>query len=350
MVPADLPNFKVFRVQESLEFPDEAIPNTPLASAPEPNVDMEDVSLACLGQNAIAKCSPIQDMEPKGDAEAVSQPPQKRRKLPESFNHLKEKDVEKDMLVAENGSQEATCFPSQQQPLSVEHSSVATLNMDIGAGIVKYPTEKAQQKVGEPMASQPSDMDLNVDTGTSIVQCSKEKEDQQQQEQDSADAASSSKPQDAAAGQEQDSKKAMSSEEKQGDGKGNDDQGEEAGKDITQQFLPMLEKKKKDPEVSAETQKDMFKNADILVPGIALKKFALALSEENAPSTYMAVLGVENFTMYKLARPKLCGICMGDFNASPEEFWAQTMSHLGTKAIAAIFVHLEAGFSTADDT
>lgn len=320
----ELPNFKVFRVEESLEFPDDAIPGTPLA-----NIDMEEASLASLGQNAIPKCPPIEDMEPKGDAEALSQPPQKRRKLPESFKNLKENDVEEDMSTAEK--------------------LMKLMNTDIEPGIVEYATEKAQQKVGEPIASQPSNMDnLNVDMETGIVQCSKEKEDQQQQ--DSGDGASSSKPQDAATGQEQDSKKAMSSKEKQGGGEENDGKEEEAEKDVTNNFLPMLDKKKKDPALSAETQKDMFKNADILVPGIALKKFALALSEGNVFSTHMAALGVENTTMYKLAKPKLCGICIGDFKTNPDLFWATTMSHLGAKPIAAIFVHLQAGISIADDT
>ena len=262
--------------------------------------------------------------------------------------------------MAENGSEEATSFPGQQQPPSLEHSIVGTPNMDIGTGIAQYPTEKDQRKVGGPLASQPSNMDnLNVDIQTGTVQYPTEKAQQkvgetlasqpQHQKQDSGQAASSSEPQDAAKGQEQESKKAMSSKEKQGEGKTNEDKGEEVDKDVTDEFLPMLGKKKRDPEI-VETQKDMFKNADVIEPGIALKKFALAISGGMASSTYMAALGVENITMYKLAKPKLCGICIGDFKSSPENFWTTAISHPGAKAIAAIFVPLPAGISTEDDT
>ena len=80
MVPADLPKFKVFRVQESLEFPDEAIPDTPRALVPVPNVDMdEDICLASLGENAIANCPAIEDVGPKGEAEAACQPAEEEK-------------------------------------------------------------------------------------------------------------------------------------------------------------------------------------------------------------------------------------------------------------------------------
>lgn len=109
--------------------------------------------------------------------------------------------------------------------------------------------------------------------------------------------------------------------------------------DVTKSFLKMYQPKIQVGEQPKETQKDVFMQADLIVPGIALKKFKMALVDSpNRSTCYVAALGVEEMTQYKVQRPKLCGMCMGDHQSTPDSFWQATQRHLRDKPLAALIV------------
>ena len=88
-----------------------------------------------------------------------------------------------------------------------------------------------------------------------------------------------------------------------------------------------------------ETMKEAFLKADFILPGIALKKFKLALVDDLArSSTYLAALGGDVMTMYKTTRVKACGMCMGDWALDTQKFWKLTGDHLKTKPLAALMI------------
>ena len=125
--------------------------------------------------------------------------------------------------------------------------------------------------------------------------------------------------------------------------------GEAPTPDITQDFLKMYQPKIS-PEQEKVTMRQLFMEADLLVPGIALKKFKQALAEdENRSKSYIATLGVESFTMYKTSRPKLFGMMMGNFQEDPIKFWQSSSQHL-VKPLGALFIFDNADMTVDDAT
>ncbi|CAJ1437547.1 unnamed protein product [Effrenium voratum] len=67
-----------------------------------------------------------------------------------------------------------------------------------------------------------------------------------------------------------------------------------------------------------EEAKARFTEADLVVPGVALKKFQQCLTQNAARArTYLAVLGSEVVNMYKQEKPKLAAMCCGSYEDHP---------------------------------
>ena len=92
-------------------------------------------------------------------------------------------------------------------------------------------------------------------------------------------------------------------------------------------------------EPAKASQREAFMKADLIMPGIALKKFKMALADDAARSqSYLGVCGVDDFTMYKTKRKRATGLCMGAFTPNPEQFWNLAAPHLRNKPLAALLV------------
>ena len=114
----------------------------------------------------------------------------------------------------------------------------------------------------------------------------------------------------------------------------------DAQKDVTGQFLDFDQAMAvANLEPVSESQKEIFMGAKLIVPGIALKKFKLALVDgQERSSCFLGVMGVGDMTMYKTTRPKLTGLVVGDFLTDPKEFWQWVQEHLCDKPVGALFV------------
>ena len=105
------------------------------------------------------------------------------------------------------------------------------------------------------------------------------------------------------------------------------------GADITAQFGPENSGKS---ETSAAT-KGQFLTASLVVPGIALKKFKMAMAADAANATnFVAVFGEATVKMHRAVRPTLEGMIIGNLTRHQQTFWASAAKHLKTKGISAI--------------
>eukprot|EP00435_Cladocopium_sp_Y103_P039028 s3536_g10.t1 len=106
--------------------------------------------------------------------------------------------------------------------------------------------------------------------------------------------------------------------------------------DLANIFLPDKEPVPVD-QCSTMTQKDRFFKSNFLIPGIALKKFAMAAQVDGVnTSDYMAVMGSHLITMYKRKKLAAQGLVMGPFSTDPQYFWQKATKHLRCKTCAAI--------------
>lgn len=115
--------------------------------------------------------------------------------------------------------------------------------------------------------------------------------------------------------------------------------------DITQSFFAPGADLVKCTQTSLGPQKDRFLVSRLVVPGISLKKFHLAIhqSQQSADATqksttHIAVLGAGVIKQYKISKPTLAGMVIGDASTSPEAFWNICTKHLQNTKIAAIFL------------
>lgn len=110
---------------------------------------------------------------------------------------------------------------------------------------------------------------------------------------------------------------------------------ETSGNDITHTFVPLTGNTDGNQEIN---QKERFLNADLLVPGISLKKFKQALETcENTADQYLALLSVTTITKYKVAKPILHTMVMGRVELDLD-FWNQATHQLKGKPVTALMV------------
>lgn len=89
-------------------------------------------------------------------------------------------------------------------------------------------------------------------------------------------------------------------------------------------------------EASAST-KTQFLNASLVVPGIALKKFKMAMAANTTDArSFIAVFGEATVKMHKAVRPTLEGMVIGNLTRHQQTFWAAATKQLKTKTMAAI--------------
>lgn len=89
-------------------------------------------------------------------------------------------------------------------------------------------------------------------------------------------------------------------------------------------------------EASAST-KTQFLNASLVVPGIALKKFKMAMAANTTDArSFIAVFGEATVKMHKAIRPTLEGMVIGNLTRHQQTFWAAATKQLKTKTMAAI--------------
>ena len=114
--------------------------------------------------------------------------------------------------------------------------------------------------------------------------------------------------------------------------------------DLTQQFLVGGDLLQKSLSKSQGSNKERFLGASLIVQGIALKKFKMAIAAEqpegSAPlsSCYAAVLGESTCKQYRTSKKSLAGMVIGNILESETAFWAQAQNQLGSKKVLAIFV------------
>ena len=89
--------------------------------------------------------------------------------------------------------------------------------------------------------------------------------------------------------------------------------------------------------VDEASTKDKFLAAEIVVPGVVMKKFKMALDSAGASAEiHFAMLGSKVITKYKAARTVLEGMVLADLSKMTEEKWVQTAAHLESRGLTAI--------------
>ena len=85
---------------------------------------------------------------------------------------------------------------------------------------------------------------------------------------------------------------------------------------------------------------EKYKNCDLVVPGVALKKMALCLGDRPADraSSYLAVLGLGTLNHYKMTKHVLKGMVVGDYMGQSERFWESASVHLAPSEVGALAV------------
>ena len=115
------------------------------------------------------------------------------------------------------------------------------------------------------------------------------------------------------------------------------------------------------PEIEESTDekndaKTKFLEADVLVPGIALKKFKQALHDEMGEGneinmeSFLGVTSIGDFKRYKKSRHVLQRMAMGDVEAMKDKFWNSVAAHMKDHSIAAIFKTSSSRISVQDAT
>lgn len=121
-----------------------------------------------------------------------------------------------------------------------------------------------------------------------------------------------------------------------------DDPCDFSGIDLTSHFGPGGKNKTKDP--LEPGGQELFKEADLVVPGIALKKMKQAMSQasEGDMNSYIALLGLGSVKAYRVERPTVHKMILGNMNKYGEEFWKRATQHLGDLSAALIMTSKEA--------
>ncbi len=104
--------------------------------------------------------------------------------------------------------------------------------------------------------------------------------------------------------------------------------------DVTNLYAPTAGQEPGEQDISA---KDRFSRAELIVPGIALKKFKQCLEdEEQSVAPFVAILGVSQLKRYKIQRPMLQNMLMGN-TESHATIWEHVSKHMKDLSVGAIF-------------
>lgn len=97
------------------------------------------------------------------------------------------------------------------------------------------------------------------------------------------------------------------------------------------------------------TTKTSFLEADLIFPGIALKKVKQAMTSENAtPQNYIAALGLTEVEMHRAKRDSVFKMVLADITQFRDSFWQHVSNHLHGQKIAAFLMAANNPLSTED--
>lgn len=117
------------------------------------------------------------------------------------------------------------------------------------------------------------------------------------------------------------------------------------GKDVSENFIPVA-----DVVVTpVKSNKELFCQADIQCPGIALKKMKLILGAKGPEEAknIIAFLGVTPIEKYRHTRSILASMLVGDFVECFDELVTRLPQQLGKKSLGAIFCAKEMDLNIA---
>ena len=99
-------------------------------------------------------------------------------------------------------------------------------------------------------------------------------------------------------------------------------------------FDPVSDYKK---EASERKTKDLYLQADLIFPGIALKKMKQAMSAHDAtPENYIAILGEHTLNMHRTPKAGVQKMVLADYVKYQDTFWPRVSQHLGTNSISVL--------------
>lgn len=105
------------------------------------------------------------------------------------------------------------------------------------------------------------------------------------------------------------------------------------GEDIAQSFVPIADFEKK----SEPTQQERFMDADLICPGICLKKAKMAFEGTVvAPLNALGIVGRGTIKMYKIEKPCLESMVLGNAVDYQEQFWQEVSMQIGSRKVGAI--------------
>ena len=101
-------------------------------------------------------------------------------------------------------------------------------------------------------------------------------------------------------------------------------------------FDPKSDYKK---EASERKTKDLYLQADLIFPGIALKKMKQAMTANDAtPENYIAILGEHTLNMHRTAKRGVQKMVLADYVKYKDTFWTRVSQHLGSNNISVLIV------------
>eukprot|EP00435_Cladocopium_sp_Y103_P033811 s1426_g8.t1 len=116
---------------------------------------------------------------------------------------------------------------------------------------------------------------------------------------------------------------------------------------MEQGFLPVLDSSPVDKKLST---KELFLKADLVCPGIAIKKFKMAIDESGGQAkTFVAVLGLGTTTMYKKPKRSIESVVMGNLSTQPDLFWQHVTKKLGGKSVAALMIVSDSDWEVVEE-
>ena len=100
-----------------------------------------------------------------------------------------------------------------------------------------------------------------------------------------------------------------------------------------------------------EKAKDLYMKADIVIPAIALKKAKQAMSQTPAEAPhYVGILGKSECTCYRVKKPYVEKMILGNLEKYGDQFWSKASSHLKKTSIGVVVLPFNTSFNLQDAT
>ena len=121
------------------------------------------------------------------------------------------------------------------------------------------------------------------------------------------------------------------------------------GEDLTGKLLLRLKPGDKPPE--QPSTKERYLASSIVIPGIALKKAKQAMSQQpGSANTLVAILGEGECTCYRVTKPSVEKLVMGDIQKYGSQFWKKVSDHLKKKSAAVVILPFNSIFTIQNAT